>query len=449
MQPARYDNLENYMRDSMFNLAIQSRYVIFFLPIFITLLHYFKSQDLVVVYYMIPSIILGSLPLGFSLKQDNARNMHLYLYSLLVTIAYGVTSSAAHVVITGSFEIRGGPAQLILVVAAFHSFHVKFRMILIRNVLLGGFMIAIALSHQYEFGILTAKHVTTGFIISSLMSHIFHQMIVRNYTLESTAMMHEKLLTQSAYKSLFPHQVEMIKAGYRLEDTIDTSRGDALIVELDIKRSSLMLDENYEAAKKQAFATIYQTLFYKNYQINPKHYERPYANAYKIKELGDGFIFAVGHPFTTPPGEHWGDIATMICIESTKIIKATFRHFMQRDVNVAFAISRAEIKPFWTSEPACQLDFEQEGIVKISRLSELRRELERQSLLTCEADVILMDEKSQALMQHALSKLVAIELSDYKLRLRNYPQDRVVYFLEDLVAEEQANSAPALLCSAS
>jgi len=94
-------------------------------------------------------------------------------------------------------------------------------------------------------------------------------------------------------KVVYPHQMEQIKAGTELEETMPTGPGHACVLSFDIINSSKIRHINSKAFFRNVF-TRCNAIMSEGYDgQNLK------ANAYRIKEMGDGFLCSVGYPFSS------------------------------------------------------------------------------------------------------------------------------------------------------
>lgn len=429
MEESKYKNFHTFLVETHHAIFLKLRWLVPVVSFVVTITHYLKVNHMLVIWHMLPALIWGLGAFGFNRSRSHVLGLcsrkFLQIYTFLA--AYGVMSTAAIVTALGLFEIHNGPSQIVLVVAVIGAWDEKYFVSLLRIFFLGLFMVMTTHIYDNSFAELTMQHVLAGFVYAAIISKIIQTILKRNFELESQIYNKQILITQSASKSLFPHQIAMIGEGAILEDTIDVSEQTAYLIEFDIKNSSSIKGSLYEKARKACFSQIQKELIYCNYLLNPQVPNRPYSNAYKVKELGDGFIISVGHPFELPLHTNPAETLALISLESINIAKRCFQKIMQLDVHFAVTIASAKIKPFWTATPGSQLDFEQKGLTKICRLSEFRRVLEREQIMDKGTDTILVDQESFLALRGQLEGFEPIKLSERQLTLRNYPMDEVIY----------------------
>ncbi|WP_218109965.1 7TM diverse intracellular signaling domain-containing protein [Oligoflexus tunisiensis] len=92
-------------------------------------------------------------------------------------------------------------------------------------------------------------------------------------------------------KVFYPHQIALIKHGEQLENTMPTGPGRACVISFDIVGSSKILHINAP--------DFFRNVFRRCNDIMMEGYDGRSlkARAYRIKEMGDGFLCAVGYPF--------------------------------------------------------------------------------------------------------------------------------------------------------
>ncbi|HYX32854.1 MAG TPA: 7TM diverse intracellular signaling domain-containing protein [Oligoflexus sp.] len=92
-------------------------------------------------------------------------------------------------------------------------------------------------------------------------------------------------------KVFYPHQIQKIKENFQLEETMPTHKGEACVICFDIIHSA-RIDEVHAKS-------FIRNLFKRCNEIMVSGYDGDdlRANAYRIKEMGDGFLCSVGYPF--------------------------------------------------------------------------------------------------------------------------------------------------------
>jgi len=94
-------------------------------------------------------------------------------------------------------------------------------------------------------------------------------------------------------KVVYPHQTDQTKNGMNLESTMPTLQGHACVLSFDIIGST-----SIKHIKEKSF---FRNVFMRCNNIISEGYDGKtmQASAYRVKELGDGFLCSVGYPFAS------------------------------------------------------------------------------------------------------------------------------------------------------
>lgn len=134
--------------------------------------------------------------------------------------------------------------------------------------------------------------------VGALVGSVLQSLVFRLFRYKFYFSQQEKNLRNHAYKQLekvlYPHQRRMIEDGYTLEETMPVGWGEACVIAFDVVESS-KIKSPYARTLLQNVLKKCQTIMMQNY--NSADFE---ANAYRIKEMGDGFLCAIGFPFKVP-----------------------------------------------------------------------------------------------------------------------------------------------------
>ncbi|RYZ77645.1 MAG: membrane protein, partial [Proteobacteria bacterium] len=138
-------------------------------------------------------------------------------------------------------------------------------------------------SHNTMIIALLIESVLTAIAVSLLSGEILKNRFVDLKVKKHTLLQLKNLV--------YPHQVAQIEKGASVIDTMPIGRAEACVISFDIQDSTILGHEKnhefFEAVMKRCHKMM---LAY--YQV-----DRMEANAYLIKEMGDGFLCSVGFPF--------------------------------------------------------------------------------------------------------------------------------------------------------
>jgi class 3 adenylate cyclase len=94
-------------------------------------------------------------------------------------------------------------------------------------------------------------------------------------------------------KMVYPHQLEQIRGGDKLENSMPTHTAQACVLSFDIVGSSKIKHVKAKDFFRNVFARCNATMNEGYDGVNLR------ARAYRIKEMGDGFLCSIGYPFAS------------------------------------------------------------------------------------------------------------------------------------------------------
>lgn len=188
-------------------------------------------------------------------------------------------------------------------------------------------------------------------------------------------------------KIVYKHQISMIKNGAILEDTMPTMKSNGVVIALDIVNSSRMPHD-----KAQEF---FRDFFYRCQELMLIGYdeEKLLSSAYRIKEMGDGFLCSVGFPFKNPGNE--------INEESAVILGNSFinsfhdlliSHSIEEKIFCSVAIAEGELEAFYPVAGVKEYDMYGNGIILAARYETLRKHLFKET--TKQSSIMMIQGKS-------------------------------------------------------
>lgn len=180
-------------------------------------------------------------------------------------------------------------------------------------------------------------------------------------------------------KVFYPHQLEMIKNGQPLEMTMPTNPSEACVICFDIVRSSQIRHEKSKEFLRRILLRCNKAMM--------DGYDRGEmkANAYRIKEMGDGFLCSVGYPFTSPSGN--------LAQDAVDIARVFYRIFLEEvelfdyseALHCGIGIAMGPIEGFYPESGTKEYDLYGESIILANRYEAMRK-------------VILKDKTSASLL---------------------------------------------------
>jgi class 3 adenylate cyclase len=233
----------------------------------------------------------------------------------------------------------------------------------------------------------------------------------------------ERHLRTHAYQQLekvvFPHQRRMIEDGQRLEQTMPVGIGEACILAFDVVQSSRIRSAKSRLLLQNVLKRCHQAMMqnYNEFKLE--------ANAYRIKEMGDGLLCSVGFPFQTPGGQNKEILAVQLAQSFIRIFHEEARALLPNEpVFCCVGISMGPIEAFYPHSYPMEYDIFGRPLVLATRYEAARKELfhyiEPTSLIILHEDVykILPDEMRKFCHQYDLEHF----------RIRDDQHARTLYF---------------------
>ena len=224
-------------------------------------------------------------------------------------------------------------------------------------------------------------------------------------------------------KLIYSHQVQRIKQHEPLEKTMPLGPEDACIISFDIQKSSILgHDANHE---------FMENVIRNCYKMMIAYYDTSLlqANAYMIKELGDGFLCSVGFPFKCQGGIAENGYA--LAVTFADIFRGLVsRYFEDDNVFCSMGLSFGKVTGYFPKVGLKNYDLFGDSIVLATRYENFRKHLYESGVP--EGNIIIMQTKLyKMLSQESQSKFTQFKLGDYKVREEADVTDLYYMILDD------------------
>jgi class 3 adenylate cyclase len=171
-------------------------------------------------------------------------------------------------------------------------------------------------------------------------------------------------------KMVYPHQLNMMKQGIQLEETMPLATGNACVLCVDMINSS---KQNIHELKTflRAFFDECDTTMNRGYLG-----EGLQAYGFRIKEMGDGFLCSIGFPFAPPSHLSLRELALDMAIDFVHKFEETLaKHPFHGSTEPLLSIGIAEgtIEGFFTLSGIRSYELFGKGIVLATRYESLRK----------------------------------------------------------------------------
>jgi class 3 adenylate cyclase len=170
-------------------------------------------------------------------------------------------------------------------------------------------------------------------------------------------------------KMVYPHQMEKMKEGGILETTMPHASGEAVVICLDIIASTSSQIEDLPNFLRRFFDRCGH-LMNRDYQGEPLS-----ASGFRIKEMGDGFLCAVGFPFQTPPGRVSQEVALQLAFGFLDAFDEEFAGTASESrTYCSIGMARGSIQGFFTVSGIRSYELFGDSIVLATRYESLRKQ---------------------------------------------------------------------------
>jgi len=172
-------------------------------------------------------------------------------------------------------------------------------------------------------------------------------------------------------KVFYPHQLTSMKNGVHLEKTMPVGMAEACVISFDIAGSSKIKGQGVKGFFRDIFSRC-NHLMVRDYQENID-VKAVVANAFRIKEMGDGLICSVGFPYKSPTNNPFMD-ALYLAEDFIKIFNTRVKEFgYPEDIFCGCGIAYGDLETFYPDSNPIEYDAYGRGIVLACRYEAMRK----------------------------------------------------------------------------
>ena len=220
-------------------------------------------------------------------------------------------------------------------------------------------------------------------------------------------------------KIVYPHQIEQIKSGGNLENTMPIERSSAYVICFDVIGSSKVHHPQFQKFLTELFAICYEKL---DQDYNADRLE---SQGFRIKEMGDGFLCSLGYPFKFPRSLTASDALRL----AREFIQEFYRHkarvLSEVALHCSVSVVYGSLQGMYPASGAKQYDLHGRALVLATRYESIRKDLEE---FNDGCSIIVIQETVfRRLQAHEQEALKRIPLSSDGLFVRDDPAARDVY----------------------
>lgn len=262
-----------------------------------------------------------------------------------------------------------GQIGFILMLGTAFSYKSKYVYTLIRNVIFTIIVAVIinsigAAADQIYFILLVQ-----GMLGGTMVSWVFFESVRTRFYLKSTDADTRQHLYNQLSKLVYPHQLERIKLGDELENTMPLKEGKAIINVFDVQRSGEIRHESTQEFFMGVFQAFLQVCM-KGYEHNPLR-----SRAFRLKETGDGFISAVGYPFLPIDSSSLADSAVSTALTMFDAFNSEVKKFnYSRPIKGAMGLAYNSVQGTFQSGGIRSYDLFGDALIQAAKYEELRKQ---------------------------------------------------------------------------
>ncbi|RZA26958.1 MAG: hypothetical protein EOP10_01920 [Proteobacteria bacterium] len=305
--------------------------------------------------------------------------------------------------------IAGASPTLVMVCIWAMNTHPKLR----RNIISSGITSVLMLLFTYWMDHQYFSVNAGGMVVGIGIGAGLNNLVFRLFRYQFYFNQQEKGLRNHAYKQLekvlYPHQRIMIEDGFTLEETMPVGWGDACVIAFDVIESS-KIRSPYARTLLQNVLKKCQALMMENY--SQAEFE---ANAYRIKEMGDGFLCSVGFPFKTPGTLSREALAIKLSQQFITIFHEEAQKLASDErVHCAVGIASGVIEAFYPHTTPKEYDLYGRPLILATRYEGIRKELFNH--IPKSSIIILQEVVHARLPQNVASHFQGFDLNNFRIR---------------------------------
>jgi class 3 adenylate cyclase len=169
-------------------------------------------------------------------------------------------------------------------------------------------------------------------------------------------------------KLVYSHQLERIKLGDELENTMPLKEGKAICNVFDVQKSGEIRHEKTQDFFLAVFQSFMQICM-KGYEHNPLR-----SRAFRLKETGDGFISTIGYPFLPIESHSLADSAVSTALEMFAAFNEQVKQFdYSRPIKGAMGLAYNSVQGTFQSSGIRSYDLFGDALNQAAKYEELRK----------------------------------------------------------------------------
>ena len=326
--------------------------------------------------YAIPILLFFLFPISSLLISSLEKHSRTVLDLICVTTIFGFCMTLKYVFephdsLASQSELflaLSGQINFSLLMVTAFSYHTSYRVTFVRNGLFTIVFTTLIYLVNQEYLATNLVQIVQGFLAGSIFSWLFFSRIQTRFYYKSIDADTRQHLYNQLSKLVYPHQLEMIKSGDQLEDTMPVEKGRAIINVFDVQSSSEIKHERTKSFFLDVFRSFSQICMM-GYQHNPLK-----SRAFRLKETGDGFISSIGYPFLADDPNSLADHAISTALIMFKAFNEEVKRFeYATPIKGAMGLAFNSVQGTFQSSGIKSYDLFGEALIQAYRYEEIRK----------------------------------------------------------------------------
>ncbi len=326
--------------------------------------------------YAPPILLIFFFPISSLLVSSVNKHSRTVLDLICLTTIFGFCATLKYVFQPEAsaqeqsilFLALSGQINFSLLMVTAFSYHTSYQVTFVRNVIFTVVFILLIYMVNSEYLASNTVQVVQGFMAGSIFSWLFFTRIQTRFYYKSIDADTRQHLYKQLSKLVYPHQLEMIKSGDQLEDTMPVEKGRAIINVFDIQNSSEIKHDKTKSFFLDVFRAFSQICMM-GYQHNPLR-----SRAFRLKETGDGFISSIGYPFLADDPNSLADHSVATALIMFKAFNEEVSRFAYAEpIKGAMGLAFNSVQGTFQSSGIKSYDLFGEALIQAYRYEEIRK----------------------------------------------------------------------------
>ncbi|MFW7381559.1 MAG: 7TM diverse intracellular signaling domain-containing protein [Oligoflexus sp.] len=251
--------------------------------------------------------------------------------------------------------------------------------------------------------------------------------MARQFTRKFNELSYFEKQTRHAYQQIqkvfYPHQLQMMQQGMPMESTMPVGTEEGVVICFDIiSSSSLPL---HKSLRKEFFRVLFERCYqamHENYQIDPLS-----SYAFRIKEMGDGFLCSVGFPFRNPTSFNNETLAVFLSLKFVEILAQIQKEKgIHPPVFCSIGIATGELEGFFPESGIKDYELLGKPLILATRYEKARYQVFEHS--KPQSIVILQKAVYEYLGQELRRQFFEFDLTEANFRIRDDADAQTFYY---------------------